>query len=51
MKKLFTNQKQTERAIRAAVEQYKKWRKHEKRKADRSSKRNPKVVQKTNLTS
>ena len=51
MKKLFTNQKQTKRAIRAAVEQYKKWRKNEERKTNRNSKRNHKVVQKTNQTS
>ena len=35
MKKLFTNHKQTKRAIRAAVEQYKKWRKHEDIKRNR----------------
>ena len=35
MKNLFTNQKQIERAIRAAVEQHKKWRKNENSKRNR----------------
>ena len=35
MKSLFTNQKQIERAIRAAVEQYNKWRKNEDTKRNR----------------
>ena len=37
MKNLFTNQKQIERAIRAAVEQYNKWRKNEDLKRNRRS--------------
>ena len=35
MAKLFTNQKQIERAIKAAVEQHKKWRKYENAKRNR----------------
>ena len=35
--KLFTNQKETERAIRAATEQYNKWRKYEDTKKNRRS--------------
>ena len=37
MTKLFTNQKEIERAIRAAVEQHKKWRKNEDTKRNRRS--------------
>ena len=35
MTKLFTNQKQIERAIKAAVDQYNKWRKNEDVKRNR----------------
>ena len=35
MTKLFTNQKQIERAIKAAVDQYNKWRKYENSKRNR----------------